>query len=1091
MNDGNDSSAPRRLGISGALAKRFLRTEITPLLALVGLLLGLFAVAITPREEEPQIDVTFANVFIAYPGATALEVEQLVSTPMERILSEIDGVEHIYSVSRPGNSILTVQFEVGEPRDEAIVRLYNAVYSNQDWMPPNIGVLPALIKPRGIDDVPIVAGTLWSEDPMTGAHELRRVAHAIETELQRVPGTRDIDTIGGPDRVVSVRLDPEKLSGFDIDLQQLRGALASANASADAGSFASGNEDILVQAGTFLSAPEEIAELVVGVGADGRPVFLRDVADVALGPDLPEARVSFGIGPANGFGLPVGTQNPAVTMAVAKKPGTNAVDVANAVIARFEQLRGTLVPDGMHATITRNYGATADDKAKTLIKKLIFATLSVIVLVGLALGRREAVVVGAAVIITLAITLFASWAYGFTLNRVSLFALIFSIGILVDDAIVVVENAHRHMHISGLPLFRSIPLAVDEVGGPTILATFTVIAALLPMAFVSGLMGPYMAPIPINASMGMLISLFVAFVFTPWLFYRAFHRQHEAAASAGAEGHGGEQDDKLYQFLYRQFDRRLRPFLSGRAGRGRRLGMLAVVLLLISASVGLVAVQWVVLKMLPFDNKSEFQVVVDMPEGTPVEQTERVLDELGLALTEVPEVMNYQTYAGTASPINFNGLVRQYYLRAEPHQGDIQVNLVDKSDRDRQSHEIAMAVRGPLQAIGARYDANVKVVEVPPGPPVIAPLVAEIYGATAAQREATARLVRGVFEATPDIVDVDDTLEAPQPRLLVSVDRERAARLGVSQSSIVAAIATAIGGEDVSYLHDEHSRRPVPIRLELNEGAKADPNVIAHLRVRSASGDLVPLSEVAHFTRTTREQAIYHKDLLPMVMVTGDLSGELDSPLYGMAEIAAALPGPEEPENGITQYLVRQPPQPWLPSLKWDGEWQVTYETFRDMGLAYAVGLILIYLLVVAQFRSYRVPLIIMAPIPLTLIGILPGHALLGAQFTATSMIGMIALAGIIVRNSILLVDFIHQEVERGVSLSDAVVKAGAVRTRPIALTGIAAMAGAFFILDDPIFSGLAVSLIFGILVSTLLTLIVIPVVYYAYEYRAHERAAS
>ena len=1087
----NEPDSKHRLGISGSLAARFLQTEITPLLALVGLLLGLFAVAVTPREEEPQIDVTFANVFIAYPGASASEVEQLVSTPMERILSEIDGVEHIYSVSRPGQSVLTVQFEVGEPRDDAIVRLYNAVYSNQDWMPPGIGVLPALIKPRGIDDVPIVAGTLWSEDPTTGAHELRRVAHAIETELQRVPGTRDIDTIGGPDRVVSVRLDPEKLSGFDIDLQQLRGALASANASADAGSFASGNEDILVQAGTFLSAPEEIAELVVGVGADGRPVFLRDVADVALGPDLPEARVSFGIGPANGFGLPAGTQNPAVTMAVAKKPGTNAVDVANAVIARFEQLRGTLVPDGMHATITRNYGATADDKAKTLIKKLIFATLSVIVLVGLALGRREAVVVGAAVIITLAITLFASWAYGFTLNRVSLFALIFSIGILVDDAIVVVENAHRHMHISGLPLFRSIPLAVDEVGGPTILATFTVIAALLPMAFVSGLMGPYMAPIPINASMGMLISLFVAFVFTPWLFYRAFHRQHEAAASAGAEGHGGEQDDKLYQFLYRQFDRRLRPFLSGRAGRGRRLGMLAVVLLLISASVGLVAVQWVVLKMLPFDNKSEFQVVVDMPEGTPVEQTERVLDELGLALTEVPEVMNYQTYAGTASPINFNGLVRQYYLRAEPHQGDIQVNLVDKSDRDRQSHEIAMAVRGPLQAIGARYDANVKVVEVPPGPPVIAPLVAEIYGATAAQREATARLVRGVFEATPDIVDVDDTLEAPQPRLLVSVDRERAARLGVSQSSIVAAIATAIGGEDVSYLHDEHSRRPVPIRLELNEGAKADPNVIAHLRVRSASGDLVPLSEVAHFTRTTREQAIYHKDLLPMVMVTGDLSGELDSPLYGMAEIAAALPGPEEPENGITQYLVRQPPQPWLPSLKWDGEWQVTYETFRDMGLAYAVGLILIYLLVVAQFRSYRVPLIIMAPIPLTLIGILPGHALLGAQFTATSMIGMIALAGIIVRNSILLVDFIHQEVERGVSLSDAVVKAGAVRTRPIALTGIAAMAGAFFILDDPIFSGLAVSLIFGILVSTLLTLIVIPVVYYAYEYRAHERAAS
>jgi multidrug efflux pump subunit AcrB len=1073
-----------KLGVSGSLAKRFLQTEITPLLALVGLLLGLFAILVTPREEEPQIDVTFANVFIAYPGATASEVEQLVSTPMERILSEIDGVKHIYSISRPGNSILTVQFEVGEPRDDAIVRLYNAVYSNQDWMPPNIGVLPALIKPRGIDDVPIVTGTLWSDRPEMGANELRRIAHVIETELQRVPGTRDIDTIGGPDRVVSVRLDPTRLAGFNIDLQQLRNALASANASANAGAVASGNEEVLVQAGSFLTTPDEVAELVVGA-VEGRPVFLRDVATVTLGPDLPEARVGFGLGPANELGRPAGLQYPAVTLAVSKKPGTNAVVVADAVIDRFEQLRGALVPDGVYATITRNYGATADDKAKTLIKKLIFATLSVIVLVWLALGRREAVVVGAAVIITLAITLFASWAYGFTLNRVSLFALIFSIGILVDDAIVVVENAHRHMHISGLPLHKAIPLAVDEVGGPTILATFTVIAALLPMAFVSGLMGPYMAPIPINASMGMLISLLVAFIFTPWLFYRAFSGQQHHAPGAGEPA--GEQDDKLYLWLYRMFDRYLRPFLSGRAGRTRRLAMLAVVLVLITLSMGLVGVQWVVLKMLPFDNKSEFQVVVDMPEGTPVEQTQRVLDELGRELTQVPEVMDYQTYAGTAAPINFNGLVRQYYLRAEPHQGDIQVNLVGKSERHRQSHEIARAVRERLQLIGQKFDANVKIVEVPPGPPVIAPLVAEIYGATPEQREATARQVRQVFESTPDIVDVDDTLEAPQPRLLVAVDRERAARLGVSQSSIVAAIATAIRGEDASYLHDDTSRRPVPIRLELEESAKADPAAIADIRVRSASGQMVTLSEVVKFRPTVREQAIYHKDLLPMVLVTGDLSGKLDSPLYGMAEIAAELPEADNADHGIAQFLIQQPDNPYSPSLKWDGEWQITYETFRDMGLAYAVGLLLIYLLVVAQFRSYLVPLVIMAPIPLTLIGILPGHALLGRQFTATSMIGMIALAGIIVRNSILLVDFIRHEVRGGSTLSDAVVNAGAVRTRPIALTGIAAMAGAFFILDDPIFSGLAVSLIFGILVSTLLTLIVIPVVYYAYRYRKYE----
>jgi len=1081
----NRQEAGQKLGISGSLAARFLKTEITPLLALAGLLLGIFAVLVTPREEEPQINVTFANVFIAYPGASASEVEQLVSTPMERILSEIDGVEHIYSVSRPGNSILTVQFEVGERRDEAIVRLYNAVYSNQDWMPAGIGVQPALIKPRGIDDVPIVTATLWSENPQTGAHELRRVAHVIETELQRVPGTRDIDTIGGPDRVVSVRLDTQKLAAFDIDLEQLRSALASANASFDAGSFALNNQDILVQAGTFLGTPEEVAELVVGTNG-GRPVFLRDVARITLGPDLPETRVSFGMGPANEAGLPAGMQHPAITMAVAKKPGTNAVQVANAVISRFENLRAAILPDGMHATITRNYGATADDKAKTLIKKLVFATLSVIILVGLALGRREAVVVGAAVVITLAITLFASWAWGFTLNRVSLFALIFSIGILVDDAIVVVENAHRHMHISGLPLLRAIPLAVDEVGGPTILATFTVIAALLPMAFVTGLMGPYMAPIPINASLGMLISLLVAFIFTPWLFYRVFASQDHPAADS-QQPHSGEQSDRLYQFLYRGFDRYLRPFLSGTAGRKRRLAMLGAVLALITLSLGLVGVQWVVLKMLPFDNKSEFQVVVDMPEGTPVEQTQRVLDALSLELTRLPEVMNFQTYAGTSAPINFNGLVRQYYLRAEPHQGDIQVNLVDRTERSRQSHEIALAVRAPLQAIGKPFGANVKVVEVPPGPPVIAPLVAEIYGATAEQRETTAVAVRAVFENTPDIVDVDDTLEAAQEKLLVSVDRPRAARLGVSQSSIVAAISTAMRGEDASYLHDDSSRRPVPIRLELEESAKGDPDAIANLRVRGSSGRLVPLSEVVQFTRTTRERAIYHKDLLPMVLVTGDLSGELDSPLYGMAEIAGELPGTDSPDGGIAQYLIRQPADPYTPGLKWDGEWQVTYETFRDMGLAYAVGLILIYLLVVAQFRSYRIPLIIMAPIPLTLIGILPGHALLDRQFTATSMIGMIALAGIIVRNSILLVDFIRAEADRGVPLADAVVNAGAVRTRPIALTGLAAMAGAFFILDDPIFSGLAVSLIFGILVSTILTLVVIPVVYYAYEYRSVE----
>jgi multidrug efflux pump subunit AcrB len=1060
------------LGVSGRVARAFLATEITPLLALAGLLLGLFAVVVTPREEEPQINVTFANVFIPFPGASAREVESLVTTPAEQIVSEIEGVEHVYSASTPGMSSLTVRFEVGEPRTDAIVGLYNAFYSNQDWLPPDAGVGQPLIKPKGIDDVPIVAGTLWSENPEVSAADLLRIAHTMETELQRVPGTRDIETLGGPDRVVRVVFDPQRLAGYGLSLDDLRRALSSANASADAGRSVDRDREVLVQAGTFLMTPEEVADLVVGV-RDGAPVFLRDVATVAEGPAQPERYVGHGAGRAAAAkGIAASGRHPAVTIAVSKKPGENAVDVAAAVIDRFEQMRGIHFPDGVQATVTRDYGATAQDKAQTLIKKLIFATVSVVVLVYFTLGRREALVVGAAVIVTLAVTLFASWAWGFTLNRVSLFALIFSIGILVDDAIVVVENIHRHMEVGGQNLTEAIPAAVDEVGGPTILATFTVIAALLPMAFVTGLMGPYMRPIPINASTGMLISLAVAFIFTPWLYRRLFLK------TAAAHARGGEGA------LQRFFTRIMTPFLSQNAGRRNRWRLLLVLLGLIALSLALVAFRGVVLKMLPFDNKSEFQVLVDMPEGTPVEETQRVLQALADAIEAVPEVTDYQTYAGTSAPINFNGLVRQYYLRRAPHQGDIQVNLLDKHLRDRKSHEIAVSVREPLQQIGRRHGANVKIVEVPPGPPVMAPLVAEIYGLDYARQIKVAQQVRQVFEQAPEVVDVDDTSESPQDKLVVAVDRARAARLGVSQQSVAAAVATAFGGEDMSYLHDEHAKFPVPVRVELSPGDKASVEALKALRLRSVSGALVPLSEIADIRRTTREQTIYHKDLLPVVYVTGDVAGASDSPIYGLRAIGGKLA--ETPIEGepIRQHLTRQPANPYEWSLKWDGEWQVTFETFRDMGAAYAVGLVLIYLLVVAQFRSYGVPLIIMAPIPLTIIGIMPGHALLGQQFTAPSMIGMIALAGIIVRNSILLVDFIQQEVAAGKPLQEATISAAAVRARPIALTAIAAMMGGFFILDDPIFGGLAVSLIFGLFVSTVLTLLVIPVVYYHYHWR-------
>jgi len=1064
-----------RLGISGRIARAFLTTEITPLLAVTGLLLGLFAVFVTPREEEPQINVTFANVFIPYPGASAREVESLVTTPAEQIVSEIEGVEHVYSASTPGMSMLTVRFEVGEPRTDAIVRLYNAFYSNQDWLPPNAGVGMPLIKPKGIDDVPIVAGTIWSENPEVTAADLLRMAHAIEAELQRVPGTRDIETLGGPDRVVHVVFDPQRLAGYGLALEDLRHALSSANASADAGGAVRDSVEILVQAGTFLMTPEEVADLVVGV-RDGAPVFLRDVADVRESPDLPTRYVSIGAGPAGeARGVAAAGRYPAVTISVSKKPGANAVDVAADVIARFEQMRGIHFPDGVHATVTRNYGATAEDKARTLIKKLVFATLSVVLLVLFTLGWREAVVVGAAVVVTLAITLFASWAWGFTLNRVSLFALIFSIGILVDDAIVVVENIHRHMQMGGRTLSEAIPVAVDEVGGPTILATFTVIAALLPMAFVTGLMGPYMRPIPINASTGMLISLAVAFMFTPWLYRKLFLRVESAHAAPAADA------DRLHRLSARA----LTPFLRQGDGRGNRWKLLYMLLALITISIALVGLRVVVLKMLPFDNKSEFQVLVDMPEGTPLENTHRVLQALADHVETVPEVTDYQIYAGTAAPINFNGLVRQYYLRREPHQGDLQVNLLDKHDRDRKSHEIASAVRAPLTEIGRTFGATVKIVEVPPGPPVLAPLVAEIYGMDYARQMDVATQVRKAFETAPDVVDVDDSLEASQRKLVVAVDRARAARLGVSQQAVASAVSAALRGEDMSYLHDEHAKLPVPVRVELSAGDKADPGVLGSLRVRARSGALVPLSEITRIESTTRDPTIHHKDLLPVVYVTGDVAGGTDSPLYGQIAIADALD--ETPIEGrpITQHLISAPGDTYQWSLKWDGEWQVTFETFRDMGAAYAAGLILIYLLVVAQFRSYKVPLIIMAPIPLTIIGIMPGHALLGQQFTAPSMIGMIALAGIIVRNSILLVDFIQQEVRAGKPLQEATIAAAAVRARPIALTAIAAMAGGFFILDDPIFGGLAVSLIFGLLVSTALTLLVIPVVYYHYHWRA------
>lgn len=1076
MTDSNNSSVDdSNMGISGKIAKKFLLTEITPLLALVGLLLGLFAVLVTPREEDPQINVTFANIFIPFPGATAEEVENLVSTPAEQVLSEIKGLKHIYSTSMPGMSLLTIQYKVGIDRTDALVRLYNKVASNQDWLPQKLGVGQPLIKPKGIDDVPIVTLTLWTEDEDRGAYELSQVAHAIEAELKRVPGTRDIYTVGAAERVVHVLLDSAKIAGYNLSLNDLRQSLAASNSAKDAVSLVDKNTEVQVIAGTFLSNESEIGDLVVGVH-NGIPVYLKDVATIKHGADSPETYVTYKTNKGASLnGLKEGIQSPAVTIAIAKQPSINAVSVSDNVIKRIEQLKGTFIPEGVNVSVSRNYGATAKSKSDKLIQKLIIETIAVAALIWLALGIREAFIVGTAVVITLALTLFASWAWGFTLNRVSLFALIFSIGILVDDAIVVVENIHRHMVLSDKKLVDVIPLAVDEVGGPTILATFAVIAALLPMAFVTGLMGPYMSPIPINASIGMLLSLAVAYIVTPWM-------TNKVLANVDFSHHKEEEGETKSK---RFFNKVLGPFLHPKKGGLKRFALLFVFIpVLIAISVSLAfPFQKVILKMLPFDNKSEFQIALDMPEGTSLEQTSRVLNALSQKLDEVEEISDHQIYAGTAAPINFNGLVRQYYLRNGSNLGDIQVNLVDKSERDRQSHEIALSVRELLHPIAEEFNANVKVVEVPPGPPVQAPIVAEIYGLDHEGQIKVAREVKEVYGQTKDISDIDDSVEAQQKRLIVKVDRQKAAILGVSQSSVTAAISTVLGGEDVTYIHDKNLKYAVPVRLEFPVSNKDKMSSILALRVRSNSGALVPMSEVVKVIESKREHSINHKDLLPVVYVMGDMTGETDSPLYGMFGISKGIKDKPLEVYGKTvdQHYFSQPDDPYFYSLKWDGEWQITFETFRDMGIAYGVGMIMIFLLIVAQFRSYMVPLVIMSPIPLTIIGVMPAHWLMDKQFTATSMIGMIALAGIIVRNSILLVDFINEQIKSGVQLEEAIINSSAVRAMPIILTAFAAMVGAFFILDDPIFGGLAIALISGILVSTLLTLVVIPLLYYMY----------
>ncbi len=1051
------------IGVSGRIARAFITSKLTPILVLASLLLGLFAVVVTPREEEPQIVVPMMDVMVAYPGASAGETEERVTKPMERKLWEIDGVEYVYSITRPGMSMAIVRFHVGENMSDSIVKLYSKLMSNYDIMPQ--GAMEPLVKPRSIDDVPVFAATLWSEE--LGSYDLRRIAAEVVEELNAIDDVSETRIIGGERRQVRVVLDPTGLRGSHLSALQVLGALKKANVLLPSGRFPEDGREVLVQTGGFLESAEEVENVVVGV-FDGRPVYLRDVAQVVDGPAEPADYVLMGFGPAAGEGQG-SREYPSVTIAVSKKPGTNATLVAERARHKLEEMRGRTVPAGIQVTVTRDYGETAKEKSDELLKHMLIATFSVVVLIAFVLGWREAVVVGVAVPVTLSLTLLVTYLYGYTLNRVTLFALIFSIGILVDDAIVVVENIHRHFKARGGGSRTKLAavLAVDEVGNPTILATITVIAALLPLAFVRGLMGPYMRPIPVGASAAMIFSLLVAFIVTPWLGYKLLRSVKSADGREEKEVKGLE---KLYGNL-------MRPLIER---RGRRWMAMGSVVILLAAAVSLVPMKKVAVKMLPFDNKSELQLVIDMPEGTTLETTAGVGSEIGNYLETVPEVANYQVYVGTSAPYNFNGLVRHYFMRSAPHEADVQVNLVDKHDRSEQSHDIAKRMRPALEEIGRRHGASIKIAEIPPGPPVLSTLVAEVYGPDKEGRRKIAAKVKEIFETTEGVVDVDWYVEDSQKKLTFAVDRTKAALNGISTEQVSQSLAIALNGYAAGAVHLPREKEEVELFLRLPLEARAGVEALSSVTVPSSTGEQVPLSELVEVTAEEAEKTIYHKNLKPVVYVTGDVAGYSESPVYAIMAMKERIGKITLPEGyEMKQYSSRQPDNTDVYAIKWDGEWHITYEVFRDMGIAFAAVLVLIYVLVVSWFRSFLTPLVIMAPIPLTLVGILPGHWAFGAFFTATSMIGFIALAGIVVRNSILLVDFAEAEWKENGDLMEALVRAGAVRFRPIALTAAAVVVASLVMFFDPIFQGLAISMMFGAVSATGLTLVAVPLMYY------------
>ncbi len=1050
--------------LAGKIAHTFIKSKLTPIIVLVSILFGVFAVIVTPREEEPQIIVPMIDVFVSYPGASAKEVEEHVTAPMEKFLWEIEGVEYIYSTSRPGSSMAIVRFYVGKNMEDSLVKLYNKLMSNFDKIPP--GVSQPLVKPHSIDDVPTLALTLWSKNPDYTGYELRRIATQLQDDIKQDADTSEITIIGGQKRQVKVYLDPAKLKAYKTTPLQIMNALGQANYNLASGTFPSGNEEIVVETGGFLKNAQDIGKVVIAV-TNGKPVYLDSLADISDGPEEISNYVLMNFGKGSDE-KQTGTFE-AVTIAIAKKKGTNATDLSNRILEKIDALKGVVIPLDVNVATTRNYGDTAKEKSDELLKHMFIAAVSVTILIAIALGIRESLIVFVAVPVTLALTILVTYLYGYTLNRVTLFALIFSIGILVDDAIVVVENIHRHFKLDGVS-FENAIRAVDEVGNPTILATFTVIAALLPMAFVRGLMGPYMRPIPVGASAAMLISLMIAFIISPWLSYKVLkHAPQKLKTEEGKKS--------LLDRLNIAYEKNLRWLLESSY---HRMIAFALVAALLFCAVLLLPLKLVVVKMLPFDNKSEMQVIIDTDEGTTLEQTAALTKEIGQYLETIPEVTNYQSYIGTSGPFNFNGLVRHYFLRTGANVADIQVNFAAKEHRKDQSHEIARHIRPPIKEIGDKYNARIKVLEMPPGPPVLSTLVAEIYGPDYQRQIEIAEQVKNIFERTPGVVDIDWYVEGNQKKIKFEVDKVKASLNGISTQDISRTITTGLSGSVAGLVHIAKDKEPVELFLQTPLAKRANLPDLTQLTVRGTAGNIVSVSELVKIKETIIEKSIYHKNLKPVVYVLGEAGGELESPVYSILKMQKDIRNLKLPEGySMRQYSTIQPELTTKYAMKWDGEWHITYEVFRDLGIAFAAVIILIYIMVVGWFKSFVTPLVILAPIPLSLIGILPGHALMGAFFTATSMIGFIAGAGIVVRNSIILVDFVELKLAEGLDLKEAIVQAGIIRFRPMLLTAAAVVVGSSVILLDPIFQGMAVSLRAVEVAATLLSRTMVPVLYF------------